>query len=83
MSNTGPILLVAFFVVVSPNLTPAVTAADQAVFTVIHGADPAPVNRKVLYECATQKAVIGVFLFLCRFSERIITFREESTCLTP
>ena len=52
MSNTGPILLVALFVVVSPNLTPAATTADQAVFTVIHGADPTLVNRKVLYRNA-------------------------------
>jgi hypothetical protein len=28
---------------------------------------------------ATQKAVIGVFLFLHRLSERIITFRERNT----
>jgi|HubBroStandDraft_1064217.scaffolds.fasta_scaffold119356_1 hypothetical protein len=52
MSNTGPILLVAFFVVVSPNLTPAATTADQAVFTVIQGADPTLVNRRVLYRNA-------------------------------
>ena len=52
MSNTRPILLVAFFVAVSPNLTPAGTPADQAVFTVIQGADPTLVNRKVLYRNA-------------------------------
>jgi hypothetical protein len=52
MSNTGPIFLVAFFVVVSPNLTPVATNADQAVFTVVHGADPTLVNRKVLYRNA-------------------------------
>jgi hypothetical protein len=32
---------------------------------------------------ATQKAVTGNFFFLCRLSERIITFRKECTCLTP
>ena len=52
MWNTWRVLLVAFFVVVSPNLTPAATAADQAVFNVIHGADPTLVNRKVLYRNA-------------------------------
>jgi hypothetical protein len=52
MSNMGPILLVALFVVVPPNLTPAATTADQAVFTVIHEADPTLVNRKVLYRNA-------------------------------
>jgi hypothetical protein len=48
MSDMWRVLLVAFFVVVSPNLTPAATVADQAVFNVIHGADPTLVNRKVL-----------------------------------
>jgi hypothetical protein len=52
MSNTWRILLVAFFIVASPNLSPAATAADQAVFSVILGADPALVNRKVLYRNA-------------------------------
>jgi hypothetical protein len=51
MSNTWRVLLAAFFVVVSPNLTRA-TGADQAVFNVIHGADPTLVNRKVLYRNA-------------------------------
>jgi hypothetical protein len=52
MWNTWRVLLAAFFVVVSPNLTRAATAADQAVFNVIHGADPTLVNRKVLYRNA-------------------------------
>jgi hypothetical protein len=46
------VLLVACLVVVSPKLTPAATAADQAVFNVIHEADPALVNRRVLYRKA-------------------------------
>lgn len=45
-------LAAAFFVVVSPKLTRAATAADQAVFNVIHRADPTLVNRKVLYRDA-------------------------------
>jgi hypothetical protein len=49
MSDVWRVLLVAFFIVAWPNLTPAATAADQAVFNVIHGADPTLVNRKVLY----------------------------------
>ncbi len=49
MSNTWRILLIAFFIVASPCLTPAATTADQAVFNVIHGADPTLVNRKVLH----------------------------------
>ena len=52
MSDTWRVLLVAFFVVAWPNLTPAATTADQAVFNVIHGADPTLVNRKVLYRNA-------------------------------
>lgn len=52
MWNTWRVLLAAFFVVVSPNLTRAAIAADQAVFNVIHGADPTLVNRKVLYRNA-------------------------------
>jgi hypothetical protein len=41
-------LLVAFFVAASPNATPAATSADQAVFNVMRGTDPALLNRKVL-----------------------------------
>src|SRR6266446_508186 len=52
MSDTWRVLLVAFFRVAWPNLTPAATAADQAVFSVIHGADPTLVNRKILYRNA-------------------------------
>jgi hypothetical protein len=51
MWNTWRVLLAAFFVV-SSSLTRAATAADQAVFNVIHGADPTLVNRKVLYRNA-------------------------------
>ena len=52
MSNMWRVFLVAFFIVALPNLSPAATAADQAVFNVIHGADPALVNRKILYRNA-------------------------------
>ena len=52
MSDVWRVLLVAFFVVVSPNLTPAATVADQAVFNVIQEADPALASRKVLYRNA-------------------------------
>jgi hypothetical protein len=52
VSNTWRILLIAFFIVASPCLTPAATTADQAVFNVINGADPTLVNRKVLHRNA-------------------------------
>lgn len=49
MCDTWRVLLAASFVVVSPNVTRAASAADQAVFNVIHESDPTLVNRKVLY----------------------------------
>jgi hypothetical protein len=52
MSNTWSVLLTAFFLLAWPSLTLAATVADQAVFNVIHGVDPALVNRKVLYRNA-------------------------------
>jgi len=52
MSNTWRVWPAAFFLLACPTLTPAATAADQAVFNVIHGADPALVNREILYRNA-------------------------------
>src|SRR6202171_2927615 len=52
MSDMWRVFAVAFFIVALASLTPAATAADQAVFNVIHGADPTLVNRKVLYRNA-------------------------------
>jgi hypothetical protein len=46
------VLVVAFFAAAGLNLTAAATGADRAVFNVIHQADPALVNDRILYRSA-------------------------------
>jgi hypothetical protein len=52
MSNTWRVLLTALFLLAWLTVTPAATAADQAVFNVIRGPDPTLVSRKILYRNA-------------------------------